>query len=162
MKIKATNHAMENRLLLEESDLAVGKNNIIAHVGGDNFIDSCDLLFSTADVAGGTATVGIALGSFPEKIIVPNIFTAPAIATAVAVSNNISLNVDASVKNGTKTDFRLFTVREVLKNIFTTKTSGHSITANDLLESHYNLVFTVTAGTIPAGYEIGFYTVIGM
>lgn len=163
-RMKAINHSIVQRTLLGTSDLKVNEPLTLAKVGGDNFLDGLNILFLTKAIGTGAAKLSLSLGSSPETIVIDEFFDAPTLTAPIAVgSDPVGIdNIKSTLANGAKTSLRMYTMREVLRDILATKTTGHNLAKWHLNESEYHILMTLTAGTVPADTEMAVEAIIGM
>lgn len=121
-----------------------------------DYIDSLTVEFSSAAVATGKLALSLHRGDGSGEII-PVFLDDVDISSAVATSTDI-LKVNTSIKDATGSGTRLdlHRLQSVLRWVRANKTSGHSIAERDTRASSMFLMATVSAGTIPADYEIYF------
>lgn len=156
------NHRIIQKTLLDDTDLVVGKPIIIGKIKRGGFLDEAKILFSSADIASGVASLALHSGSESDKIMIPAFLKAPVVATKIATPTSI-LTVDTSVADATtdNTNTLVHTLGEVVDWIFTNKASATNMKTTDLNEGFFFLVMTLTAGTVTAGTKMGTEIVIG-
>lgn len=119
------------------------------------YIDAFNLVSSPV-VATGSMEFDLWNGS-RTKLLASSFFQAAALTSAISTDTDImKISTALADAAGVNTDLRLKTTKQVLEWIFLNKTSGHSITAEDLRANSYNVVARMKTGTLASGDEIYF------
>ena len=154
------NHRIVQKTLLVNSEVDVNNKITIGKIKRDGFLDEVRILFLSALITTGTARVSVHAGSAPDRILIPNFLVDPVVTAAISAPKSI-LTINAGLASSDKTNPLVRTMGDIVKWVYANKPALHSMTATDLEEGFYILVFEVTAGTVAQGTNMATEVIIG-